>query len=472
MTLIKLKFIVFLFLIAHVCHGQFFYTDYQEGEQWLITHYGTVTQQPQFDTLNVWSNYIASKGQTKQGHSLAIFAHLYKSPKLISIYQKSDLIGDGIIPHYQYKSDNLEIINSMFFTHDRFEAPRGFVRTVKNVTMYTNQAFIKMNNNIKKIKYSVKIGRDFLKIGHGFNASLFISDYSRPFDQITVRTQVNKWSSLFSIVQLDTMNEFNRYLYLHTLNYKQNNFSITLGEGVLESGNGKSISLNYLNPIHLWTWENISGGSQGINGFLYFGFTWFPINGIRVYGETLIDDINFHKKDAFYLNKYGYLFGFQKTGFPMPSSNYRLEISNVQHQVYQSYHPTHSFIHRGYPIGHFLGNDFINLNSHYSQLIFSGKVRSFADASYFLDGANGLYTPFDNPYENYDGVVLDYEPPGHPTPPVTKYLEIELGTELNIYHQTYLTISGQYQSIAGESSPYFNIGVRFWSFLQYPFFNQ
>ena len=120
----------------------------------------------------------------------------------------------------------------------------------------------------------------------------------------------------------------------------------------------------------------------------------------------------------------------------------------------------------------FLGNDFINLNSHYSQLIFSGKVRSFADASYFLDGANGLYTPFDNPYENYDGVVLDYEPPGHPTPPVTKYLEIEVGAEINIYHQTYLTISGQYQSIAGESSPYFNIGVRLWSFLQYPFFNQ
>ena len=30
----------------------------------------------------------------------------------------------------------------MFFTYDRNEAKRGFVRTIKNITMYTNQAYI------------------------------------------------------------------------------------------------------------------------------------------------------------------------------------------------------------------------------------------------------------------------------------------------------------------------------------------
>ena len=39
----------------------------------------------------------------------------------------------------------------------------------------------------------------------------------------------------------------------------------------------------------------------------------------------LIDDINFHKKDAFYLNRYGYSFGFHQTGFPRNTSNLNIE---------------------------------------------------------------------------------------------------------------------------------------------------
>ena len=36
----------------------------------------------------------------------------------------------------------------MFFTYDRDQATRGYVRTIKNVTMYTNQAYIKFNSSI------------------------------------------------------------------------------------------------------------------------------------------------------------------------------------------------------------------------------------------------------------------------------------------------------------------------------------
>ena len=98
-----------------------------------------------------------------------------------------------------------------------------------------------------------------------------------------------------------------------------------------------------------------------------------PKSGLRIYGELLIDDINFHQKNAFYLNRYAFLFGLHKTSLPFLNSSFWFEISNVLNQVYQSYHPTHIFNHMGYPIGHYLGNDFINYRMHYSQL-FEGKI--------------------------------------------------------------------------------------------------
>lgn len=460
-------------MIAHVCHGQFFYIDYQDSKYWLETHQGELS-----DTSIInsdWQGYLTQKNVIhKKERHLGAFIHYKNNFKQNSIYQKSDLIGNGLLTNYRHKHPNVEIVNSMFFTHDSLEAERGFVRTIKNVTMYTNQAFIKINNVSDGIVYSAKIGRDFLRIGHGINTSLFVSDYSRPFDQFTVRAQTGKLNGLFSIIALDTLEGYNRYLYLHTLNYKSNKLSLTIGEGVLDTGIGKSISLNYANPIHLWTWENISGGSQGINGFLYAGFTWLPVKELRVYGEFLIDDINFHKKDAFYLNRYGLLGGMQKTGFPLKSSNIWIEYSNVLHQVYQSYHPTHTYIHRNFPVGHYLGNDFINVRIHYSHLMKSGRIKPIIDISYLMDGSNGLETPFDNPWETYEGLVADYVPPSHPTPPVTTWIESEVGAEINIGSASYITITAQYQvkSIKNEESSEFGLGIRFWSYLQSPFKNK
>ena len=80
-----------------------------------------------------------------------------------SIYNRSDLIGNGLITQYKFIIPNIEIMNSMFFTYDSLEASRGFVRTIKNVTMYTNQAYLKYEGSIEKINYSLKIGRDFFK---------------------------------------------------------------------------------------------------------------------------------------------------------------------------------------------------------------------------------------------------------------------------------------------------------------------
>ena len=441
------SYLNFLFwTFAHVCHGQFFYSDYQIGEEWFKTNTGNLNI-VELDTSSLWYNYLINKGRKDKSKSFGFFFHLQNEGELKSIYQRSDLIGNGILTNYKYKTDNLELVNSMFFTDSKENAKRGFVRTIKDVTIYTNQAYAKVSGKINDLTFSTTIGRNFLNIVSDQENKLLISNYSRPFDQLSVKIKSPKWQSSFSIIELDTLNDFNRYLYLHTLSYVNNSFIISAGEGVLDSGKAKSISFNYLNPFHLWSWENISGGTKGVNSFLFVGFTWFPYSGLRLFGELLIDDINFHKKDAFYLNRYGYLLGYQQTGYPKESSNINLELSSIMHQVYQSYHPSHRYTHRGFPIGHFLGNDFINLKLNYSHLVNKGKSRPYFELSYLEDGANGLDTPFDNPYEVYYGIVVDYKPPGHPSRPIIKFYEIDLGYEINIYFQTYLTISPQAQSI-------------------------
>ena len=106
----------------------------------------------------------------------------------------------------------------------------------------------------------------------------------------------------------------------------------------------------------------------------------FKVNSlINFYFEILIDDINFHQSNAFYLNRYAYLVGLKFLSYPFNSSLLWVESSNVLNQVYQSYDPSHTFTHIGYPIGHYLGNDFINYRIHYSQILKSKNKKVFFD---------------------------------------------------------------------------------------------
>ena len=81
-----------------------------------------------------------------------------------------------MLTNYRFNYKRLEISNSIFFTDDYIEAKRGFVRTIKNVTLYTNQAYFKYSNSLDSLRFSFKLGRDFLIEGYGNTAKLFFSN--------------------------------------------------------------------------------------------------------------------------------------------------------------------------------------------------------------------------------------------------------------------------------------------------------
>ena len=85
--------------------------------------------------------------------------------------------------------------------------------------MYTNQAYIKYINNLDSLNISFKLGRDFLIEGYGNSAKLFFSDYSRPFDQLSLNANYKNIYSKISAITLDDLYNYERYLYMHSFRY-------------------------------------------------------------------------------------------------------------------------------------------------------------------------------------------------------------------------------------------------------------
>ena len=269
------------------------------------------------DINNIWSNYKFKKFiEYKNIHHFGIFINYSTKSNSNIIQERSDLIGNGFLTNYNFSLPKVKIMNSMFFTYDRNEAKRGFVRTIKNVTMYTNQAFVKYSNIIDSLTYNFKIGRDFLVEGYG-SSKIFFSDFSRPFDQVTFNASFKNFRSKISIISLDKINEFRRYLYMHTFKYKFEKLDISIGEAIISSGIDNSVDIKLLNPFSFWSWENLGSTDRGYNAFLYTGFSLLAQKSLRLYGEILLDDINFHKSNSFFLNRYAYLFGIKKRFVPI-----------------------------------------------------------------------------------------------------------------------------------------------------------
>ena len=454
----------YIFFIVQFSYGQFLYTDYYENEKWFYSNNNNIYFDE--DTLNLWKKYKERKLiKYNNEHHFGIFININNKSSSNIIHQKSDLIGNGFLSNYRFSTHNIEISNSMFFTNDRNEANRGFVRTIKNVTMYTNQAYLKFRNSLDSLSYSFKIGRDFLIEGFGNSSNIFFSDFSRPFDQITVEANFKNKFSKFSVINLNDINNHRRYLYLHTFGYKSEKLIFKIGEAVISTGVNESIDIKFLNPLNFWSWENTGSTDEGLNAFLYSGFLWRIKPSLKIYSEVLIDDINFHQSKAFYLNKYAYLFGIKKISFPFNSSIFWIESSNVLNQVYQSFHPSHVFTHRGFPIGHYLGNDFINHRFHYSQLFNSKINKFFIEFSHLIKGQNNLNTPFSNPWEDKNGKFDDtYKHPGFPTPPIEYINDFHLGIEFLLKKYTYLTISLESQK-SFEKVINNKLKFRIWSYL-------
>jgi len=391
-------------------------------------------------------------GQVLSTSSQVLGINLYQSSSNNSYLQFKpiDIIGNGIYTTAEFHTPHLSLINSMYATTDNNAAIKGNNKAVKNIYGYTNEAVLKATFSIDEMQQQIYLGRDYFYFGVGKTSSLFISRESRPFDQVRWQYEYKNISGGLTAIQLDNIDNEKRYLTLHTFKYsKPAVVDVLFGEAILYSGINRSIELQYFNPFLFWMPEVVNNTTGDANGFLYAGLTLKMIQTWEFWGEILIDDfqINNESKGDLEPNELGLTTGFGKSSFPFTTSSWFLEYTLIANRTYQTPQLSETYAHRGFPIGHYLGNDFDLWQMHYEQeisfmvsTVLIENIKFYCDLAYLRDGINGMDTPFDTPWED-STVTMEtgYSEP-FPTGPITYITELETGLDFYFKNGSYLNI--------------------------------
>jgi len=366
-----------------------------------------------------------------------------------------------------------KIVNSMFATSDSLESSKGGSKKVKSIYGYTNRAFISTDFEIKNVKNNLLFGREYLSIGQGKYSSLFISKDSRPFDQMLWSIKYKNIVGDLGAIQLDNNNNIKRFLTYHSVSFSSEKLYITFAEAIIYVGESRSLEWQYINPVLFWTPEMVNNSTGDGNGLLFTSIKYILNPSFSLWAELLIDDfqVNNESKGDLEPNEIGILVGLENTGWPIPSSDLWVEYSRITNRTYQTPDVSETYTHRGFPIGHYLGNDFDLLQLHYEQqlmrsITFSyfkpSETKLYLDIGYLRDGANGMDTPFDTPWED-STVTMEtgYSEP-FPTGPITYFTELEAGIDFTFDNGSYLNtgLSWQRKGLQGEVENNYSLVVR------------
>ncbi len=234
-----------------------------------------------------------------------------------------------------------------------------------DVAAYQETGYVQLGHR----GWSLHIGRDYLRLGPGFDAALFISDYSRPLDQVRLSVSGSRWQYLIMGAQLDmdweqrggTRLQVNRYLAVHRLQIRPwPRFYFAIGEAVLY-GSTSGVHWAYMNPFIFFHGEQMNGPHAG-NILGSVQAVWMPRSNLTLYADLLVDDVQIEKNEPgdFEPDEYGLILGWR---WADPLRLHGLDIFSEYTRITQRTYNSQGgdwekWLHRGLPVGHYLGNDF------------------------------------------------------------------------------------------------------------------
>ena len=382
-------------------------------------------------------------------------------------HHNMDIYGSGLMSNFHFQQNNFIIINRMFMSDTWENAAKGGGKEVKNIYGYTHEGNIQYTNTWGQVINTWKMGRSFVKHGYGKTSQLLISKDSRPFDLFSWDIQYNGLSGNMTGIQLENINDKKRFLSLHTIEWKMNEkLTLSFSESSIYSGENRSIEWQFFNPVIFWVPERENPSTGQANGFLYGGLNYIHSPSLSFWGELLIDDyqINHEVKGDLEPNEIGFLGGVEKTGWPFNASDLWIEYTRIKNRTYQTPDISETYTHRGFPIGHYLGNDFDIIQLYYSQTNLDGKLKPYISLAYLRDGANGLDTPFDTPWED-STVTMEtgYSEP-FPTGPITYVTEMELAADYRFRKDSFVNAGLFFQRkiLQGKTEEDFSFIIRLW----------
>ena len=210
------------------------------------------------------------------------------------------------------------------------------------------------------------VGRDWLFWGASPSKTAGISDNSPPFDQIRLTGRLGKrlkataFTTQLNATWYDDGKKrylAKRYMSGHRLDYQLNDrVEIGVAEWVLYGGDAQTVEWEYANPVTFYYALQYNAKADD-NLMFAFDAAIRPIDGVRLYGEWVIDDIQYvpTSNDP---HAVAWLFG--GTWYPR-GLNRQLgihsEYARVNRWAYTHLVPDNQFTHFGYVIGHPIGTD-------------------------------------------------------------------------------------------------------------------
>lgn len=179
-----------------------------------------------------------------------------------------------------------------------------------------------------------------------------------------------KWGRLtvgYRLAQLDGVSSedsesgvsLNRWLAAHRLDvHLTRRIRVGVFETVTFGGEGRSLDLWYLNPIIFFHGQQLNDGSDD-NIMLGFDGDIKPLDGVRLYGQVVVDDIQVESSDSTdnEPDQLGYRIGGQVVNL-WPSFDLNAEYTRVNNWTFNQQLPRNRYLNDSDPIGDVLGNDY------------------------------------------------------------------------------------------------------------------
>ena len=191
---------------------------------------------------------------------------------------------------------------------NRDDMLRGSGKKMAGLYGYSNLGYIEYQVEKKALKNTFTFGRSYLNHSLSKYGSILISRWSRPFDNMTWALNYKGLSGKISVIELDEIENNNRYLSAHSLNLRFNTLTLYLAETALYAGKNRFLEFQYINPTLLWLpiRENQPNSKQA-NNTIYVGVS-YETGKFRLFSEFLLDD---YQKDEYMLEPatFGYIVG-------------------------------------------------------------------------------------------------------------------------------------------------------------------
>lgn len=325
------------------------------------------------------------------------------------------------------------IFNSMRLDQNLKDDPEYTGKYWRGFSGYTEQAYIVGNFR----NFTLQFGRDYQVWGAGQSGHLLFSDNSQPFNLARLKIEIGDITFTSAAAQLDgysvkadssslpgdgyyyDMIYHRRFFAAHRIDWRaRNNLYLAVSEVVLYGGSNRTFEFEYLNPFIFYHGEQQNYKSEA-NTIVGADFLWFPGKKWKLYGEFMMDDIQFDKGTRAEQEpaEIGWIIGAAKVDpFGIKGLEIGFENAGITARTYNTLQPDQKFLHHDKPIAHPAGNDFI-LWLFKASKWFTPKIQVSLDFTYLRKGEDSIDAPFDTSFYAED----DYSEP-FPTGTVEKKL--------------------------------------------------